>query len=427
MRYRSVMKYVLSALSIAAVGALAASGPDRGFEFEPLESTAPACADPDAPGYAPFVLPAGFSQEIVATEFDDFHFDLPDMLTLNEGGASPGRWLYRTHETLTNGSVTVTDLDTGRTRTLVQRFDLELLDGMVWTPWNTLLFAEEATSTKGPLIPDPDFPAATEGLVYEYFPDDGRIEVRPAIGARSHEGLRFDPAGNLYGISETEPGCVGPGCGSGAIYKFVPDRRGDLSSGRLYALHVRGDDKVGEAEWLPLDREASAIDSDAEARRVGATGYGRPEDIEILPGSNGDPTAIFVSITSENRVLRIEDHGPVALVSDYVRAGVNVAAEGEDPAGTGDGNEFDDPDNLELDIDGNLYIAEDEGPGDIWVARGTGGKPQARSVVRFAALRDCDAEPTGIYFDLEDRALYVNVQHAGGLGNDLTVVIRPEE
>lgn len=87
-----------------------------------------------------------------------------------------------------------------------------------------------------------------------------------------------------------------------------------------------------------------------------------------------------------------------------------MAADGEHPAGTGDGNEFDDPDNLELDVDGNLYIAEDEGP-----------------VVRFAALRDCDAEPTGIYCDLEDRALYVNVQHAGGLGNDLTVVIRAEE
>ena len=42
------------------------------------------------------------------------------------------------------GAVSVIDLETGRTRVLVQRGDWDALDGMVWTPWHTLLFAEEA-------------------------------------------------------------------------------------------------------------------------------------------------------------------------------------------------------------------------------------------------------------------------------------------
>ena len=33
--------------------------------------------------------------------------------------------------------------------------------------------------------------------------------------------------------------------------------------------------------------------------------------------------------------------------------------------------------------------------------------------MRFASLKDCAAEPSGIYFDLTGWALFVHVQHAG--------------
>jgi uncharacterized protein len=45
--------------------------------------------------------------------------------------------------------------------------------------------------------------------------------------------------------------------------------------------------------------------------------------------------------------------------------------------------------------------------------------------VRFASLTDCNAEPTGIYFDVHEWALYVDAQHRGGDGNDLAVKIQP--
>jgi uncharacterized protein len=95
-----------------------------------------------------------------------------------------------------------------------------------------------------------------------------------------------------------------------------------------------------------------------------------------------------------------------------VKEGVNVTG-------------FNDPDNLALDAHGNLYIAEDAAAGDIWVARSVGGPAAtAQQVVRFASLSDCSAEPTGIYFDLAGKTLFVNVQHAGGpLANDLTMAI----
>ena len=384
-------------------------------DFDPLASSA-SCVTPPAslPAFAtyqPFVLPAGFTQEIILDEVTDFApvagngANLPDMNTLNENGAQAGRFLYRTHEVGSNGAVTVTDLWTGITSLVAQQSHYEALDGIVWTPWGTLLFAEERVVAS---FKDPAVPNAVGGLVYEWDPVARTTTPRPAIGARSHEGLRFDPQGNLYGISESTQGING----SGAIYKFVPDRRGDLSSGQLYALKVLDPSRTGAAVWVPLDRNAVQVNSDNVAITAGATGWGRPEDVEIALSTGngaGGANVMYVAVTSEDLVLRIELDGDRAWVSNFVE---NVSG-------------MTDPDNLALDSQGNLYIAEDRSAGDIWVVRRSGGPERlASEVVRFASLSDCSAEPTGIYFDRSGKLLYVNVQHAGGaLGNDLTVTI----
>lgn len=401
------------------------------FKFTPLAASA-ACTPGGSPTQ-PFVLPAGFTQTIIASE-PQFP-DLPDMNTVNETGPHAGRYLYRTHEVSSNGAVTVTDLKTGQTSMLAQRADWERLDGIVWTPWGTILTAEETSKSK---LPDPQVPQSTAGLVYEIDPATGAATVRPAIGSRAHEGLRFDTRGNLYGISESNPGY---------IYKFTPDRRGDLSSGQLYALKIvePDGDRTGEAVWLPLDRAAVQVNSNDAAAAAGATSYSRPEDVEIATstGNNrGGVNVMYVAITGENRVIAVDlgngnddngdsddqhdgdAEGDDVYVYNYVVAGVNAPAD------------FEMPDNLALDKQGRLFISEDPGGkspaktkgDDIWVAMpGNDGHGLAQNTVRFATLTDCDAEPTGIYFDLSGETLYVNVQHRGGDGRDLAVAITPSD
>ena len=377
--------------------------PGASLPFTPA-STSAACIG--GGGAEPAVLPPGYVPTLIATEGAGFP-DLPDMITTNETGRNRGRYLYQSHEVGSNGAVSVTDLETGISTILAQRADWERLDGIVWTPWGSLLTAEE-TNPAG--LPDPAYPSATGGLVYEIDPASGAIAARPAVGARSHEGLRFDKQGNLYGISETSPGY---------IYKFVPDHRGNLASGTLYALRITEDrgDRTGTGVWVELDRDAVRINSDAEATAKGATGYSRPEDVEIGTSTGNDlrgNDVLYVAVTGEDRVLAIDlraGQGRVS-VSDYVRDGVNAPAD------------FDAPDNLALDPAGNLYITEDPGGSsssgktlgdDVWFAPfNPASATRSRPIERFLSITDCDAEPTGIYLSPTGKTLFFHIQHRGG-------------
>ena len=84
-----------------------------GFQFTPLASSA-VCTPGGNPN-APFIVPAGFTQTIVASEPDVP--DAIDMNTQNETGPHAGRYLYRPAEG-SIGAVTVTDLETGVTKQL---------------------------------------------------------------------------------------------------------------------------------------------------------------------------------------------------------------------------------------------------------------------------------------------------------------------
>jgi hypothetical protein len=146
--------------------------------------------------------------------------------------------------------------------------------------------------------------------------------------------------------------------------------------------------------------ELVVVDADAAADQVHATEFGRPEDVELIG------QVLYVANTSEDRVVAVDLNRE--LLASFVEKGVNVPVEDQGSRTTG----FNNPDNLASGRDGSLWIVEDNGFSDIWVAApdldhdGT-----ADRVDLFASLRDIGAEGTGIYVGTDPRTLFVNVQH----------------
>jgi sugar lactone lactonase YvrE len=365
-------------------------------------------------GDEPFIIPDGFSQTKVSDETDlDIYGggvdDLDDMNTQNETGKHAGRYLYRTHEVGANGSLSVVNLKTGEAEIFAQDPGWRRLDGIRWTPWGSILFAEETTG----------------GRLFEAFvnpQDPGELaswEVRPEVGILRHEGIDVGPDGSVYVIDELN---------GGSIYRFVPFSHGDLSDGQLYALKIQGiadadqtyvqgnvspTYHVGPFEWVALDMDQVVVDADAASNAVFATEYGRPEDVEIIGQT------LYVANTSEDRVIAIDLKK--MMVSTFVMAGLNVPEEDEDAGITG----LNSPDNLAEGKDGRLWIVEDNVPSDIWVTDKDLNKDGAADgVYLFASLKDQGAEGTGIYFGKEPHTLYVNIQHAAKPLADGTWIIR---
>jgi hypothetical protein len=387
---------------------------------------------------APWIIPEGYSQSIIADESDLNIYvgnDWNDMNTVNETQKHAGRYLYHTHEVrggaigddgnslrvdgYSGGAVSVVDLQTGEAKEIVGRDDWEALDGIVWTPWHTILFAEETITSQRP---DPQAPQATSGLVYELKLKDGdpttmeSVTVLPKLGSLAHEGLEIDQEGNVYVIDEDK---------KGSIYKFVPTTYGDLSDGQLYALKVNSG-KTGAAEWMALDMNQVQISARVAAANVGATQFCRPEDLERITET------LYVALTCEDvdNAANTSGRGAVLAVSleetpsvKYVVAGgKNAPIENQATGVTG----FAKVDNLATSADGKLWMVEDNDFSDIWVydpaSKDANNDGYRDGVHLFASLKDKSAEGTGIYFGKDPHTLFVNVQHSG-TGNDKTMAI----
>src|SRR5262245_2692040 len=120
----------------------------------PFESLAASASCSVGGGLEQAVLPAGFVATPVAKEGTGY-LDQADQNTQNESGWESGRFLYRAHETGSNAAVSVTDLVTGQSRIVAQRADWERFDGILWTPWGTVLSSEESSPSAQK---DPEYP-----------------------------------------------------------------------------------------------------------------------------------------------------------------------------------------------------------------------------------------------------------------------------
>lgn len=446
-------KSIIAASVVAAISGLTmmsisnADNEGKSSQFSRFKQLDESANRADFDAAAPWKLPRGFKQRIVSDEtnlniylqptYTDRSSGTPelqsndwhDMNTVNESGKQAGRFMYRTHEVRGNtergGTVSVVDLKTGETKVIAEDPTYDALDGIVWTPWGTVLFAEETTNGRlFELVPDANDPSTAAAVI-----------DRPAVGRLAHEGIEVDDAGNVYVVDEyrgrTETresrgntcGGIVP-CGGG-IYKFMPSVAGDLSDGELFVLKVNGADGIGQGEWVgPID----PLNARAAGSLAGGQSYQRPEDIEVIDN------VLYVAITEGPRDVETDmDSGLLAFqdelyegrviainldtleVVDFVKAGVNVPREIGRPGDEGHQTGFDSVDNLAKAPDGSLVMIEDNVPSDIWFAstRKVNDLGASKKVKLFASLTDPSAEGTGIYFSPSDpRTLYVNIQHS---------------
>jgi len=88
-------------------------------------------------------------------------------------------------------TISVVALKTAETSLLAQNPSWNALDGIRWTPWRAVLFAEETTG--GCLF---------ELTLHEDMMSVADINARPAVGRLSHEGINLDSDGNVYIVDE---------------------------------------------------------------------------------------------------------------------------------------------------------------------------------------------------------------------------------
>jgi uncharacterized protein len=419
--YNRTLLYLVAFLALPAASAVAA--PTLFESFTPLSASV---AGGSLPEDVPLVLSSpNFTQQTInANDLGPQNGgvklgDSWDMITANENGPDAGRFLFSPYEKSSAG-VRRLDLQTGNAVSIVAEGTQGFVNGDAsrWTPWGGYLTAEESFSTgstKGRLF-EVTNPLAAVGSV-----DFVQRNIIPRV---SHEGLTFDKDNNLYFIDETA---------GGSIYRFTSTNpaatSGDdfFAAGQTSVLTVGGGNNAnatGAAVWTPITdvngvalavvstavRGDGSLDGRLAADLVGATGYQRPEDLEVQTISGGSQI-LYVAATSFNAAFSIDLAGANPVVNQFVSRNTI-----DEATGLPVGSVLTNPDNLAIDANGNIYIIEDQpgGSADIWFARDANRDGVAESVARWASLSTLGAEPTGLYFDLFDpNVAYLNVQHAG--------------
>jgi len=455
------MKMTFRQLAIAGAGVLMAVGlllaeGTRFSDFIPLTASAGPTADESRP--ITFGNPL-FQQWSIADRQSQLLGSKPnsgswDMVTVNETGPHKGRYLFTVFETGSSG-VQRTDLVTRDTYTIWQTTTAGghvSFDACYWTPWGTLITAEESwelvaggsTSPYGRLF-ELRNPLDAPGILTPVNASSNQnadFVHRNVIPRTSHEGIQFDKALNMYFIDELN---------GGSIYKYTPKASwGEIMSGRaeyfgagqtsvLRVGNGNTPNATGAYTWVPITnvdgiglagtltitdtRGVTSVDArnTTDLPAFKGTDYQRPEDMQIQTVASRD--YLYVTTTTTNEVYRLDLKENT--ISVFVnRNTIDLAT------GLPVGSALASPDNLAIDHDGNIYIIEDRNGGsddDIWFAVDLNGdgdlNDPGEGIGRWASNGTPGSEFTGLYFDPTDkRRAWVNIQHPNS-GNDRTIEI----
>ena len=447
---------LVAAGGLLLAGTMIAAEGTRFSDFTPLTGSAGPTADESKP--ITLSNPA-FQQESVAARAVQLAQSKPnsgawDMITVNETGPHKGRYLFTVFETNQSG-VQRHDILTGDTDTIWYApapGSHVSFDATYWTPWGTLITAEESWETAGNGSTSPygrlfeiTNPIDSPGLTSPVAPGATALAGfvhRNVVPRTSHEGIQFDNAGSMYFIDELN---------GGNIYKYTPAANwGDVMSGnagyfdagQTFVLRVGNGNTpnaTGSFTWVPFTNavgvalpgaltitDTNGVTS-VDARNTThlaqfkGTEYQRPEDMQLKTVAGVE--ALYVTTTTTHEVYRIDLRSQI--VSIFVdRNTIDLAT------GRAVGSALANPDNLAIDHDGNIYVIEDRNGGvddDIWLARDLNNdgdlNDPGEGIGRWASNGTVGSEFTGLYFDpTNKRRAWVNIQHPT-TGNDRTIEI----
>ena len=359
--------------------------------------------------------------------------------------SSPTHIITINEESPTEAGLQKINLKTGVVTTIVSGTNSG--DPVRVTPWGTILFGEENGDVGGmyelidPLSVENATLDNTTGISSS--PNIRRVG---ALGLNAFEGLAILPNGVTYYGNELS---ANAGAAGGAYYKFVPTTpwaggaaitsldQSPYASGSVFALQVgtSGNNgqgfQYGKGTWQPIAGNGVALRPLAVA--VKATGYYRPEDIDIDTKSLAAGNVRFCGNNTGRDSARY--FGETVCITDgTVAASASGATVPEVTLLVQGSQELNMPDNIAYQARTGNWILHEDGStvgaqggdrnNDLWSCLDDGQDDDTLSdgCVRVGTLNDLDAEWTGGFFDSTGKNFYVSVQHnSSGFGTILDI------
>lgn len=268
-----------------------------------------------------------------------------------------------------------------------------------------------------------DYPPEHYGWIVEVDPKTGKSKKHTSMGRFERECAKTIVAKDgrtvVYSGDDSE---------NEHLYKFISDKKGSLDTGTLYVAHLES------GTWRPLtlsnpklknkfkDHTDLMIQTRSASKILHATPLARPEDIEILHGSN----TVLVACT--NNKLRLDPYGYILAIEEKNQDPLSLEFKSYKWLECGPDAGISCPDNFVLDKKGNLWITsdiseklmneyfyKDFGNNGLFYVPTSG---EDKGVVYQIASCPTDAEFTGPCFSDDFKTLFLSVQHPGNSSNE---------